>query len=128
MPKHKTWVTAVAELKAAAGSVILIVIEAVHALASVTVTVLVPMFKEVITEVVALVDHKYVYGVVPPEAVTVAAPVLPPKHKTLLIMVAVLKATAGWVNVATAVKVQALASVMVTVLAAAFKPVITEVV
>ena len=68
------------------------------------------------------------YGEVPPAGVTVAAPVLPPKHNTLLTVVPVLNAAAGCVMVIEAVMVQALASVTVTVLIPAFNPEITEVV
>ena len=56
------------------------------------------------------------YGDVPPAAVTVALPVAPPKHSTLVwaVMLA-LSAAAGWVIVTLAVVVQLLASVTVTV-------------
>lgn len=68
------------------------------------------------------------YGEVPPEAVTVAAPLLPPKQSTLLMVVAVASALAGCVIVAAIEIVQLLASVTVTVLAPALSPEITDVV
>ena len=64
----------------------------------------------------------------PPEAVTVAAPVELPKHATLVIAVDVAIAEAGWVIVTVLVVVQALASVTVTVLTPEVCPLITEVV
>ena len=56
-----------------------------------------------------------------------AAPVLPPLQSTLLMVVAELKAL-GCVMVIVLLEVQALASVTVTVLAPAFKVLITELV
>ena len=88
---------------------------AVHPLISLTVTEYVPAPTPLIVDVVAVVLHAYVYGEVPPLAVTVAAPVLPPKHNTLVTAVAVVKAEAGWVILAEAVIVQLFASVIVTV-------------
>mgnify|MGYP006870823712 CR=1 FL=1 len=64
---------------------------------------------------------------VPPEAVTVAAPVLLPKHKTLLPAVVVASAV-GWVMLTVLEDVQEFASVTVTVLTPAFRPAITVVV
>jgi hypothetical protein len=100
----------------------------VQLLASVTVTVLTPEVCPLITEVVCAPDQRYVYGDVPPEAVTVAAPVEAPKHNTLVTAVEVANAEAGCVVVATAVTVQPLLSVIVQVRVAAFKVVITELV
>ena len=57
-----------------------------------------------------------------------AAPVLLPKHNTFTPVVEVLNPAAGWVIVTLFVVVQALASVTVTVLAPAFRLLITEVV
>ena len=64
----------------------------------------------------------------PPEAVTVAEPVLPLLHNTLLTAVAVLRAVTGCVMLTEFVLVQPLASVTVTVFTPAVCPVITDVV
>ncbi len=55
---HKTLVTAVDELTAVAGWVMLTELIVVHPFASVTVTVFTPAVCPVITDVVATVDHK----------------------------------------------------------------------
>ena len=57
-PLHRTWLTAVAVLRAVAGWVMLTELVVVHPLASVTVTVFTPAVCPVITDVVAAVDHK----------------------------------------------------------------------
>ena len=57
-PKHNTLVTAVDVANAEPGWVIVTVLVVVHPLPSVTVAVLTPAFKLLITEVVAAVDHK----------------------------------------------------------------------
>ena len=98
---------------------------AVHAFASVTVTVYVPALRP---EAVAFVcppgAHANVYGDVPPTGVAVALPVLPPLHFTFTIEpVLTDKATAGCVITADAVAVQAFASVTVTVYVPALRPV-----
>jgi len=59
----------------AVGSVKVTEAVAVHALASVTVTVYVPANKEEFVAEVAALLQLYVYGEVPPEAVTVVDPV-----------------------------------------------------
>lgn len=64
----------------------------------------------------------------PPAAVTVAAPVLPPKQSTSETTVPVVKAAAGCVMVTVLVIVHELASVTVTVLIPAFRVEITELV
>ena len=59
LPKHNTWVTAVEVVVPVPGCVMLTVLVVVLLLlASVTVTVLAPAFSELITDVVAAVDHK----------------------------------------------------------------------
>ena len=64
---------------------------------------------------VALFDHRYVYAVVPPEAVTVALPLLPPKQLTLVwLLIEADKFAAGCVMVTEVVAVHELASVTVT--------------
>ena len=55
---------------------------AVQPLLSVTVTVYAPATRLFIVAVVALFDQRYVYAIVPPEAVTVALPLLPPLQLT----------------------------------------------
>ena len=55
------------------------------------------------------------YGAVPPFAVKVMVPLLPPLQLTLLLAVVALNAVNGWVIVADAVVVQPLLSVMVAV-------------
>ena len=126
-PLHNTLVTAVLVVMPEPGWVMVTVLVVVHPLPSVTVTVITPAFKLLITEVVAAVDHKYVYEPAPPLAITVAAPVLLPKHKTLVTAVDVASAE-GWVMVTVFVEVQPEPSVTVTVLTPAFKLLITEVV
>ena len=68
------------------------------------------------------------YGLVPPLAVTVAAPVELPKHNTLVTAVDVARAEAGWLMFTVLVDVQPEPSVTVTVLTPAFNEVITDVV
>ena len=63
---------------------------------------------------VALLDHKYVYGDVPPVAVKLAAPVDPALQDTSVPEILALSA-AGSVIVTEAVAVQLLSSVTVTV-------------
>ena len=63
-----------------------------------------------------VVFQLYVYGAVPPVAVTVAEPVVPPKQFTFVVAVMLAaSAAAGSVIVVVAVVVQPPASVMVTV-------------
>ena len=59
-------------------AVIVALAVAVHPLASVTVTLYVPAASALRFCVVAPLLHKYVYGAVPPLAVTVAVPSVPP--------------------------------------------------
>lgn len=58
LPKQNTFKTVVEVLNPAAGCVIVTLFAVVQALASVTVTVLSPAFKVVITDVVAAVDQR----------------------------------------------------------------------
>jgi hypothetical protein len=55
-----------------------------HPLASVTVTVYVPAARLFRSSVVAPFDQRYVYAVVPPDAVRLAAPVELPKQRTFV--------------------------------------------
>ena len=57
-PLHNTLVTAVLVVMPEPGWVMVVVLVVVQPLPSVTVTVLTPAFKLLITEVVAAVDHK----------------------------------------------------------------------
>ena len=57
----------------------------VHPLASVITAVYVPADKLEILKVVSPVDHKIVYGAVPPFAIAEAEPLLPPKQVTFII-------------------------------------------
>ena len=58
---------------------------AVHPFASVTVIVYVPAENPVPVALVPPIGvHAYVYGLVPPPPVTVALPLLPPLHNTLV--------------------------------------------
>jgi hypothetical protein len=56
-------------------------------------------------------DQEYVYGVVPPEAATVADPLLPPKHPTFTVAVMVAVGADAFGIVTVAVPVQPFASV-----------------
>lgn len=99
----------------AVGWVMVKVRVAVHALASVTVTVWFPAAKPVLLAEVPPPDQLYVYGLVPPEGLTLAAPVVPPKQATLVCDALVVEIAVGWVMVTDLVVVLLLASVMVTV-------------
>jgi len=65
--------------------------------------------------------HAYVYGPVPPEAVTEAVPFAPPLQETF-VCACVALSTVGCVIVTTAVPLQELASVTVTVYVPALSP------
>ena len=67
-----------------AGSVIVTLLDVVHPFASVITTVYVPADKFVFDALDPPTFHEYEYGAVPPEAVTIADPLLPPLHETLL--------------------------------------------
>jgi len=66
----------------AVGSPTMCVHDDIHPVASVTVTVYEPAVKPVILASVEPLLHKYVYGAVPPVAVTLAEPSEPPLHRT----------------------------------------------
>ena len=59
--------------------------------------------------------HAYVYAGVPPAAVTVAEPLLPPLHNTFVCALIVAVNKGGWVIVTEVVAVQPFLSVTVTV-------------
>jgi hypothetical protein len=89
---------------------------AVQPFLSVTVTVYVPAVRLVAVALVPpLGAHEYVYGTVPPPAVTVAPPVAPPLHLTLVVELIEAVRTVGCVIVTAAVAVQPFLSVTVTV-------------
>jgi len=99
-----------------AGSVNVTFAVVVHPFASVTVTVYEPAAKPLaVAEVPPEGAHEYVYEPVPPLAVTVALPVLPPLHNGLELDVIEAVNNAGSVKVTVAVPVHKLASVIVTV-------------
>ena len=79
-------------------------------------------------DVVPPLDHKYVYGLLPPIAVIVAEPVLPPLHNMFIAVVEVDIPEEGWVIVTVFVFVQPFTSVTVTVFTPEVCPLITEVV
>jgi hypothetical protein len=66
------------------------------------------------SSVVRPLDHKYVYGAVPPEVVTAIAPLFAALHLTLVIA-DVIETAEEALTVTEAVPVQLLASVTVTV-------------
>jgi hypothetical protein len=72
--------------------------------------------------------HVYVYGVVPPEGVTLTEPLFIPLHNALLSVLAVAANKVGCVTVAVVVVVQLCASVTVTVYVPAARPVAIDVV
>jgi hypothetical protein len=97
------------------GCVIVYVRVMVQPFASVTVTVYVPAARPVAEEPVPpLGAHEYVYGAVPPEATTVAEPVVPPLQSTFTCEPVVASA-GGCVMLNVLVVVQPFASVTVTV-------------
>jgi len=113
------------------GSVIFTVVVAVQPLASVTVTDHVPAVKPVTIAVVcagAGLFHKYVYGDVPPLAVTVAFQLFPPLQLMFVCEVIVAVTIVGSVITTDEVDVQPLASVTVTFHVPAVKPVAVAVV
>ena len=88
----------------------------VHPLPSVTVTVYEPPLREeAVVPVPPEGDQLYVYPPLPPLALTVADPLLPPLQVTLLMEDIVATIAAGCVIVAVVLAVQLCASVTVTV-------------
>jgi hypothetical protein len=110
-------VCAAIALSAAVGCVIVTLAVVVHMFASVTVNVFNPTVKPVR-------DGVIVYGAVPPDGVTVATPLLPPKQLTGVVCTAIaLSAAVGWVIVTFTVVVQKFASVTENVFNPTVKPV-----
>lgn len=70
----------------------------VQPFSSVTVTEYIPDVNPLMLEVVAPLLHKYVYPEVPPDAVTLAVPLLPPKQLTLVVLPLADNALAGWLT------------------------------
>ena len=81
--EHDVLLSTAAVANNAVGSVIIIDVESVQPLASVTVTEYVPAKTPEIDAVVAELLHAYVYAVVPPVALAVAAPSDAPLQLTL---------------------------------------------
>jgi len=113
---HKGFVLELILADIAEGAVNVTLAVTVHPFASVTVTVYVPADK---LFAVALVPpegaHEYVYEPVPPPAVTVALPVVPPLHNGLVLEVIDAVNRAGSVKVVFADATQPLLSVTVAV-------------
>ena len=99
--------------------------EIVQLLESVTVTVYVAADKPDMVDEVAVVDHKYVYPGVPPPAVAVAVPFVPPLQLGSVSVTDRVRA-AGAVKTTLSVAVQLLPSVTVTVYVLAAKLDIVE--
>jgi predicted RNA methylase len=83
-PLHKTFVVEGIDTVKTLGCVTFAVVDAVHPLASVAVTVYTPSVKLLIVEVVAPVFQRYEYPAVPFDANEVAEPVEAPLHKTFV--------------------------------------------
>ena len=99
----------------AAGCVTVALAVAVHALASVIVTLYVPAARPVMSSVVAPLLHKYVTGAVAPVTVRFTAPLLPPLQLTFVATADAVTAQLGLFSVIVVVAVQPLASVTVNV-------------
>jgi hypothetical protein len=99
-----------------------------HPLASVTVTPYVPAARLDKSSLVAPLDQRYVYAVVPPLTLRLAAPVEFPKQSTFVPDIEAASAAAGCVITTEAVVEQLLASVTVTVYVPAARPVLSSVV
>src|SRR4030095_1656761 len=97
-------------------------------LLSVTVTLCDPAFNAVAVAVVSPLSHKYVFPPLPPAGVTVADPLLSPKHLTGLTWLALAVNNAGWLMVTDVVAEQPLLSVTVTLCDPAFNAVAVAVV
>ena len=110
----------------AVGCVIVKLRVVVHPFASVMVAVYVPAQSAVaLAPVPPEGAHAYVYGAVPPEAVTEATPVQLPLHSTFVCDPVVVKA-GGCVMLKVRVVVHPFASVTVTVYVPAQRPVVDE--
>jgi hypothetical protein len=110
----------------AGGCVMLKVRVVVQPLASVIVTVYVPAQRPVVDEAVPPEGaQEYVYGAVPPEGITDAAPVHKPLHN-MLVCVCVAVNAGGCVMEYVRVDVHPLASVTVTVYVPTPRPVAVE--
>jgi predicted RNA methylase len=114
-PLHKTFVVEGIDTVKTLGCVTFAVVDAVHPLASVAVTVYTPAVKLLIVEVVAPVFQRYEYPAVPFDANEVAEPVEAPLHKTFVVEGIDTANKVGCVIVAVVDVVHPLASVAVTV-------------
>jgi hypothetical protein len=113
LPKHEALVTVALGLMGF-GMLNVALVVAVQLLASVTVTVKVPAVRSVRSSLVAPLLQAKAYGVVPPDTVRLTDPLVPAQQVTLVVKTLV-EIAVGWLTVAPAVAVQALASVIVTV-------------
>ncbi len=114
LPKQSTLVPEMLAASAAAGCVITTEAVVEHPLASVTVTEYVPEAKLDKSSLVAPLDQRYVYAVVPPDTERLAAPVELPKQSTLVPEIEAASAAAGCVITTEAEVEHPLASVTVT--------------
>lgn len=113
-----------ADAASAGGSVNVTDAVVMQPFASVTVTVYDPAISAVaVAPVPPAGAHEYEYGAVPPEAVTVAEPLLPPKQRMFAELVIVAPGPPVFATFAVAVVVHPLASVIVTVYDPAISPV-----
>jgi len=131
-PLHKTFVVEGIDTANEVGCVIIAVVEAVHPLASVAVTVYVPAVRLLIVADVDPVFHKYEYPTVPFDANEVAEPVEAPLHNTFVVegidtvnvvgceIVAVVDAVHPFASVAVTVYVPIVRLLIVAVVAPVF--------
>jgi hypothetical protein len=114
-PLHNTGVATAVDVNAG-GCVMVTVAVVEQPFTSVTVTVYGPAVNGVpVGPVPPPGDHAYEYGPVPPEAATVADPLLPPKQETFTVVVMVAVGDPAFGIVTLAVPVHPFASVYVTV-------------
>jgi hypothetical protein len=124
-PLHRTFVW-VKVAVSAEGSVMVTDCIAGHPPPSVIVTVYVPAARPEISSVVALLDHRYVYGGIPPVTVSSMDPVDIPLQ-IRLVCVSVIFIAVGCEMVTVNVSIHKLASVTITVYAPEASPVISSV-
>jgi pyridoxal biosynthesis lyase PdxS len=127
-PLHKTFVVEGIDTANKVGCVIVTVVDVVHPLASVAVTVYVPAVRLLLVAVVDPVFQRYEYPAVPFAANAVAPPVDPPLHNTLVVEGIEIVSGVGCVIVAVVDVVHPFASVAVTVYVPEFRLLIVAVV
>ena len=94
-PKHEASVFVQVADTGAGGHATVVLQVVVQPLASVTLTLYGPIAKLLRLAVVAPLLHKYVYGAVPPVAVTLAVPVVVPWHATGVFVQVAVRPLAG---------------------------------